>query len=859
VIVTLLVAALLFLAAQAQGGTYVLTTTADSGPGSLRQAILDANSGACSAPCQIHFDVPSGVMTVEPLTQLPDITASGVSLSPQLPYQGWRLEISGKNLTVGSGLHFRGSNSTVAGVVINRFPGSGVVIEGGANVHVASCVIGLDATGRRPAPNGQNGVTIVRGHDNVVDSTTIGGNGQNGIYAIGTTNLFLGLDIIGKQGLPQGSGDIALGNGASGVVMVDVNRAILLGNIIVNNSLDGVVIAGNSTGIKVESRDLPTVIYGNGLLSIDIGFDGVTEPRPVIETAEVNNGFVRVVGHVQAAPNASVEVGIFFSNAQAAFGTAEAKSALTSGKVTSDASGVARFDIRASESTNIGTIDVVGEWISASATTDAGTLELSAPVQAVLNNQNFAVVTGENLGAGSLRQAILDANAGPCAADYPCRIVFNAQTISPTAPLPPITRSGIIVDGQNTITLDGSRSSPGAGITIAGQGATTLLAVAVTRMTITGFRGDGIVIDGTGGEILNPVISNSVIAGNSGAGIRVKGNVPFVHFGTFGSGNRMVANTIRDNGSHGVDLESGFFELDGNTIRANAGSGVFIEKPAGAHLENNKISHNGQAGVTTVPNIPTTFKAAIQNSIHSNVGEAIELRSAPAPQQTPPEITSATYDATSGIGTITGFFTRVASSTPNGWTTVLDFATSTFPETGGRGSLETPIYVNYNVKDEGNGRFSFTGMTSFQDLRGKRISATASPFIFEGFKGPPEENVFGQGFVYGTTSQPSKAVPVVTAGCGSALPMLRAVNVSGANATLVWSDVAGATGYNVWLRSVPGTPRIVASSIGPTAAITVPAGVYEVFVEATFSGCPPMKSEASTIEVAPGRHRPAGR
>jgi hypothetical protein len=852
--------ALLIVAVSAAAGTYAISTNADSGPGSLRQGILDANSGVCSAPCAITFG-SRNVVTVEPLTPLPDITANGVGIHAEPPAFAWSLEISGKKLTSGSGLHFRGTNGGgVSGVIINGFPGSGVVIEDAVNVGVGYCVIGLDATGTRAVPNGQNGVTIVRGRECSVSSSTIAGNIGNGIYAVGATDVFLGLNVIGKQYLPQGSGEIKLPNGASGIVLVDVQFAHFLGNTIVNNALGGVVTGGSSSGIQVEDIGLPTLIYSNGLLAIDIGFDGVTEPRPVVTLAEISNGFMRVKGEVRTTPDTTVSINLFSSDALAAFNTAEAKAALSGAKVKSDAAGVATFEIRFQMGR-----DLAGLWISASATTAAGTQELSAPIRAVVNNQNFTVMNTNDSGAGSLRQAILDANASPCAADFPCLINFGGDIhlISPLSALPPITRSGIAIDGQNTVTIDGSRSTPGAGLTIAALNE-DVLSAGIRRITSTGFRGDGIVIDATHGfEALNPVVINNTIAGNTGAGIRVRGNVPFVHIGTFSSGNRLVSNVIRSNASHGVALEGGFFELDSNSITFNGGSGVYIESAALAHLERNTIAFNGQSGVSTASTDPIAFKGVIQNSIHSNLGRAIELRegtqtAADSAQQTPPEIASATYDPATQTGTVTGFFTRGA--VPSGWwLPVIDFATSTFPEIGDRGSLETPLYVNYTAKDEGNGRYSFRGTALQVDLRGKRISATATPFVYEGFKGPPQDNIFGQGFVYGTTSEVSKAVAVVTSGCTADLPKLGSLAMSGATVTFNWTAVAGATGYNIWLRNAPGTPQIIANSMGTTATLTVGPGRYEWFVEATFSGCPPMRSEAAALEVGGGRHRAAGR
>ena len=58
------------LAGMASATTFTATTNADSGPGSLRQAILDAN--ASSGGDEIHFNIPgAGVQTITPTTELP--------------------------------------------------------------------------------------------------------------------------------------------------------------------------------------------------------------------------------------------------------------------------------------------------------------------------------------------------------------------------------------------------------------------------------------------------------------------------------------------------------------------------------------------------------------------------------------------------------------------------------------------------------------------------------------------------------------------------------------------------------------------------------------------------------------------
>ena len=66
-------AMLLCLLASAQASTFTVINTSDSGAGSLRQAISDANGN--SGADTIAFNIPgSGAHTISPLTPLPTVT-----------------------------------------------------------------------------------------------------------------------------------------------------------------------------------------------------------------------------------------------------------------------------------------------------------------------------------------------------------------------------------------------------------------------------------------------------------------------------------------------------------------------------------------------------------------------------------------------------------------------------------------------------------------------------------------------------------------------------------------------------------------------------------------------------------------
>ncbi len=82
-------AALLFTLPVIFGADFPVTTAADSGPGSLRQAILDANRATdCTStqPCTIvlpKVEAPDGVsMRIDLASPLPAITASNLRVQP---------------------------------------------------------------------------------------------------------------------------------------------------------------------------------------------------------------------------------------------------------------------------------------------------------------------------------------------------------------------------------------------------------------------------------------------------------------------------------------------------------------------------------------------------------------------------------------------------------------------------------------------------------------------------------------------------------------------------------------------------------------------------------------------------------
>src|SRR2546430_8181666 len=146
---------------------FTVTNTNDSGTGSLRQAILDANSMGGGT---INFNIPgTGVHTISPMTVLPTITQTvtidgysqaGSSANTNPTTMGINAVIL-IQLSEFSGTHFAGltinaNNCRVRGLVINGFDFDGIVVQTDANT-IEGNFIGTDPTGTIAHPNGTNG------------------------------------------------------------------------------------------------------------------------------------------------------------------------------------------------------------------------------------------------------------------------------------------------------------------------------------------------------------------------------------------------------------------------------------------------------------------------------------------------------------------------------------------------------------------------------------------------------------------------------------------------------------------------------------------------------------------------------
>jgi titin len=232
---------------------FTVTNTNDSGDGSLRQAILDANRGPFANT--IAFNIGGGrVQTIQPTSALPAITNRVVIDGTTQPgFAGAPLIVlnGGRAGTGVDGLVITGGSSTVQGLVINGFAGSGIVLQTNGNNLILGNYIGTDVTGTTAAGNGADGLTI-SSNNNHIGGTTAGarnvvsGNQGEGIF-VGV--LTVGNVIEGNYVGTDASGSRPLGNAIEGIGVIGLNNTVGgtapgSRNVISGNSGPGVHVNG---------------------------------------------------------------------------------------------------------------------------------------------------------------------------------------------------------------------------------------------------------------------------------------------------------------------------------------------------------------------------------------------------------------------------------------------------------------------------------------------------------------------------------------------------------------------------------------------------------------------------------------
>ncbi len=318
--------------------------TNDSGSGSLRQAITDANLKSNTKiqfaiyTTDANYSATDGSFTIRPASPLPELTATGLIIDGKTQAiiqdsnaNGPEIVINGASAgTSASGLQVRATGCKIRTLVINGFGQKGIDISGDINaVGVTGCYLGTNATGTAKVPNdtglfiGNLASTCDIGGLNADQRNVISGNTSNGIYLFnGVTfndieNNYIGTNAAGTAALGNGRGifitsnakhnviggkaasqrNIISGNANQGVYFTGTDGNALLGNYIgpnadLNGNLanggGGVLITGGATNAVIGGTELGTTNFirgntGDGVAITGDGTDGNVVLRNRIE------------------------------------------------------------------------------------------------------------------------------------------------------------------------------------------------------------------------------------------------------------------------------------------------------------------------------------------------------------------------------------------------------------------------------------------------------------------------------------------------------------------------------------------------------------------------------------------------
>ena len=264
-----------YIVEYAPQATFFVTTTADAGAGSLRQAILNGNANGASRDTVV-FSIPGeGLQFISLNSPLPPITQPlfingttqpGVSGSPLV-------FIDGADVGGAAGLQVEASSTEIRGLGIIGFgSGAGIRLFGGTGSVVSGNYIGM--TGPGPAASGnQVGIEVHgTGHRiggaTVAERNVISGNSQGislesssgGVLIV---NNYIGTNPAGTAAVPNVIG--ILGDDAGGSTIGGFGPGE--GNLISGNGSaetlgNGIILTGSSGGFTIQGNLIGTDVTG---------------------------------------------------------------------------------------------------------------------------------------------------------------------------------------------------------------------------------------------------------------------------------------------------------------------------------------------------------------------------------------------------------------------------------------------------------------------------------------------------------------------------------------------------------------------------------------------------------------------
>ena len=602
------------------GDTFTVTNAADSGLGSLRWAITnaDANPGQDTINFQINGSAP---FTINLLSALPAVTDPVTINATTQP--GWAgkpvVELNGAAAGANAvGLQLNSASNRVLGLAINRFAAQGIVLSGGENI-IQGNFIGTDATGALARGNGGFGIWVESSGNQIGGSKSgnrnvISGGNDTGIYIFNaSSNIvqgnYIGLDATGANALGNHNNGIIINGGGENLIG---GAAVGAMNFISGNGVSGVFINGASAlRNEIQGNFIGTDISGES--PVGNVNDGIT-----LSGAPSNN----IAGNVISGNGTN---GVFLS------GSGAIGNILAGNFIGTDAGGTlargnhnAGVTISAGSANLIGASNVIsgnlrdGVFLASGAGSNlvqGNLIGLSAAGTSALGNGfNGVSISGASSntigGATSTTRNIISGNYDNGIGILTVTDIMNS-----------VVGNYIGTDVTGTTAI----SNTLAGVLIEGCSNFIGGVVAGSGNVISGNGQEGIWLVGTDGSVKGNVIQGNLI-GLDSAGANVLGNttvgigISSASDNLIGGTNAAARNVISGNGSlfsglggvflfgagtTGNQLCGNFIGTDpsGTAARGNVNDGIYLQQAAtnfigsAAAGAGNLISANGISGV----------------------------------------------------------------------------------------------------------------------------------------------------------------------------------------------------------------------------------------------------------------------
>ncbi len=533
----------------------VVTSTADSGAGSLRAAITTANGDGVATTITFVPTVfpppPALPGVITPLTALPNLTGPGDTIDAT----GAGVILDGTNLAVDAGLRVRASNVTIQGLTFQNFPGNdGVVVEGR---NATPVVTGVVIIGNRFI-NNRRAVRVDGGNQNnntTVNASVVGNtlsDNQDGIAVFGnvgtgdggnTVSAFIDSNTVkAAQIEPFVGGDGILILGATGIGSGNIVTATVSNNTLNDIPDDGIVVAGCGNEDTGSNNTVNAVATGNV-----IRYKNNNSPTNFLNQGIVVTGAAGESDLISSCSGNSIVFEVSNNNVDGFKNNNITVSGGDEGTANNDVTGIVVGNTVTNSRGNPGGTSLGGTGINVSGGSGTGhsVHDITVSGNTVRGNPRRGIIVGGGGGDGNSVTGI----------------AVSSNTVDGKPPQSPQFDPPIVQDpDQDGILVTGSTNAINSVLS------DILVDGNITKNNLRG----GVRV--TQGDASNDVsisgITDNIATGNSEDGISIRVGVP-------GLGATPVSgNQCNNNGQDGIDINSSGYSLSNNSCSRNVGDGI---------------------------------------------------------------------------------------------------------------------------------------------------------------------------------------------------------------------------------------------------------------------------------------------